>query len=251
MNSKYINDLPKAVRNIINEPSPTYVETNTLKMSDACKSDYIDGLCAKFENLKAEKHDSVAYGDILQVFTDCTDEYGVVFNALEALNAAVSTLVAKVDSSPTSPDDFIAYIMHKELVTNINTEICRITAQLKKSTFFKPFLDTSAWRTQVSDKLPELPREKSRTQPRPSNVVGRVTEIQKASTRDRERAHTKAMAETLPARVIPSNDELLSADGKATERNEIDSKKWEDKNVNTPVSSRSQANENRDPSTVS
>lgn len=248
MNGKYMNDLPKAVRNIIHDPHLTQTETSSLKMSDVCKSDYIDGLCSKIENLKDEKQDNVAYGDILQIFTNCTDEYATVFSAIDALNSAISALVNKVDTTTIPADDFIAFIMHKELITNINTELTKMTVQIRKSNFFKQFLEITAWRNHINDKISEPLREKSRPPIRPSNIVAKVSEINKPSARDRN--FQKSMAETLPARVIQPHEDVMSEDFKGTEVQDFNQKTWNEKSVNTPVSSRSHVNENRDRSTV-
>lgn len=248
MNSNRRNDLPKAVRSIIQDSNLIQTETSSMKINEPCRADYVNRLCDKIETLKEQKKDRVAYGDILQIFTNSTDEYAAVFSALENLDTALSALTRKMDESDIPSDDFIAHIMHKELINNINNEIHGMSLMLKKSSFFKPLLDQQTWRYQLKEKIQEIPLERKRVMTLPNPKI--VENKQTTPRHPYNDAIKKSIAETVPADINKSEHDLLSVEYKDMNNNGLDLKKWKKNSLITPVSNKSDINDKRDRSAV-
>lgn len=249
MDSRYRAELPKAVRSILHDPSLHQTETGSMKMSELCDTEYVETLCGKIEALKSEKKGSVAYGDILQVFTNCTKEYSAVYSALEELDRALGALVTKAESAETTSADFIGYIMHKELINNINGEIQRMGFSLRKSGFFRQFLDGTSWKLPPKEKPVEAPRQRGKVVSQTNAVVGKVQPLERFSVRDRKCRNS--MIETMPAPDTKSDQELLSVQSKNGEIAELNSRAWRDKIAVTPISGRSHINQRSSKSAVS
>ena len=85
------------------------------------------------------------YGDVLEMYTGCSEEYKHVLSLMESLEGALKTLSKKAMREDNNMS-LVSSIMHKELVNNIYSELQKLSIGLRKSKFFGKLLNTSIWK---------------------------------------------------------------------------------------------------------
>ena len=85
------------------------------------------------------------YGDVLEMYTGCSEEYKHVLSLMENLEIALKDLSKKAMKEDQNLS-LISSIMHKELVNSIYSELQKLSIGLRKSKFFGKLLNTSVWK---------------------------------------------------------------------------------------------------------
>lgn len=101
------------------------------------------------------------YADVLQMYTNCSEEYKSVFKAIDFLESAFKDLIRKVGLSEQHKADIVSSIMHKELINNIYAELQRLAIDLRKSSFFGRLLDQASWKKEFKREISKSFKSKS------------------------------------------------------------------------------------------